>query len=87
VPDAIVGSDDGYLYAIDGASGLALFFWATGDWIDSSPAAGDIDDDGHVDIAFGRYDGYVTMVSVDYSVADVMPWPMFRGNRAHTAAF
>jgi len=87
VPEAVVGSDDGYLYGIDGSDGTLLFNYPTSDWIDSSPASGDIDNNGKVDIAFGGFDGYVYMVTVDYSVAGVSPWPMFRRDLTHTAAW
>jgi hypothetical protein len=48
---------------------------------------GDIDDNTKVDIAFGRFDGYITLVEVEYSVVGIMPWPMFRGNLTHSAEF
>ncbi|MCX6647570.1 MAG: PQQ-binding-like beta-propeller repeat protein [bacterium] len=87
IADAIVGSDDGYMYVIDGASGLLIFNYLTGDWIDSSPAAMDMNNDGHVEIAWGGYDGNVTVITADFAPFGTNPWPMFRRDLRHRAKY
>ena len=87
IADAIVGSDDGYLYVIDGSTGTLIFNHLTGDWIDSSPAAADMDNDGDIEIVWGGFDGNVTVISADFSLIGIAPWPMFRHDLLHTALY
>ena len=54
--EIIVGSNDGYIYAIN-HDGTFLWKYPTGDVVLSSPAIGDIDGDGEVEVVVGSRDG------------------------------
>lgn len=56
--EIIVGSNDGYIYAIND-DGTLLWRFPTGDAVLSSPAIGDIDGDGKVEVVVGSRDGNV----------------------------
>lgn len=64
--EAVVGSYDGNLYAINGEDGSVLWVYETPGWfwaeIHSSPALGDIDDDGKIEIAVGSNNDTVYVV-------------------------
>jgi len=57
-PDLVVGSRDGYLYALNGENG-SLRKFKIGKYIWSSPAIGDVDGDGKLEVVFGSGDGYL----------------------------
>jgi hypothetical protein len=60
----------------------------TGNNIYSTAAAGDIDDDGDVDIAFTSYDGTVNVLDFPgASYPDAYQWPTYAGNNARTATY
>jgi len=63
VPDAIVGSESDYLYAISGKNGKLLWKFKTGSWVISSPAIGDINGDGKVEVVVGSDDGNLYAIS------------------------
>jgi len=91
--EVIVGAHDGALYAWhdDGYGwhlpGMSWANWPrqTDDWIISSPALGDLDGDGDIEVAIGSFDGrvYVWDESGGWR-ADAAPWPAFHGGAAHT---
>jgi len=62
VLDVVYGSFEGSVYAVDGDYGGLLWTFPTGDQVSSSPASGDVDDDGDADIAIGSYDSNVYVI-------------------------
>jgi len=54
--EVIVGTSDGTLLCIDGASGSLEWSFQAGDSIDSSPSVADVDGDGDDEIVFGSDD-------------------------------
>ncbi|MGQ4892660.1 MAG: hypothetical protein ACP6IP_09260, partial [Candidatus Njordarchaeia archaeon] len=56
--DVVVGSDDGFVYALDGLNGSLLWKVKTYPG-DSSPILGDVDGDGLLDVITGSYYLYV----------------------------
>jgi len=58
-----VGSLDNYVYALSGKDGSLMWKFKTGDYIRSSPALGDLDKDGYLDVVVGSGDRYVYALS------------------------
>ncbi len=58
IPDALVGGDN-FLHLLDGKTGREIWKFRTGDFIYSSPAVGDIDGDGKLEVVFGSGDTYI----------------------------
>ncbi|MBI4612222.1 MAG: PQQ-binding-like beta-propeller repeat protein, partial [Planctomycetes bacterium] len=63
VPDAVVGSYDKKLHAVNGRTGRALWAYEPGGQIYSNPALGDLDGDGVPDAVVGSYDKKLHAVS------------------------
>ena len=61
--EVVVGSDDNYVYALNGESGTLLWRYYTGGDIESSPALGDIDGDGKLEVVVGSLDNYVYAIN------------------------
>ena len=60
VPDALVGTDgDSSLHVLDGKTGREIWKFKTGYYVESSPALGDVDGDGKLEVVFGSYDDYL----------------------------
>ena len=58
--EVIFGSDDWYVYALNGEDGSELWKFRTQlGIVQSSPALGDIDNDGKLEVVFGSWDSYV----------------------------
>jgi hypothetical protein len=88
--DVIVGSDGGYVYAIDlYGHDLTNFPFPTRGAVTSSPAIADVDGDGHLELVVGCQDGYVFNWFLEGSdcAAYAAPWPMFKHDRKRTAWF
>jgi len=59
-PDALIGTGgDNTLYLLNGKTGNIIWKFKTGADIDSSPAIGDIDGDGKLEVVFGSRDNYL----------------------------
>jgi hypothetical protein len=86
--EVIVGSDGGYVYAINYlASDLSNFPFPTRGGVLSSPAIADIDGDGHLELVVGCEDGYIFVWFLEESdcATYAAPWPMFKHDRQRTA--
>jgi len=64
----IVGSHDGAVYAWDGSTGLKEWEFQTGDWVFSSPAVGDINNDGYLEVVFGSRNSWVYAVNASSGI-------------------
>jgi len=53
IPDVVVGSNDGKIYALRGNNGSLLWSYTTGNRVESSPAIGDINNDGIPEVVVG----------------------------------
>ena len=76
IAEAVVGSDDGYLYVVNLDDGTLEYSYSTGDAIESSPILADLDDDGILEIAFGNNAGNFYVISAPGSSG--VEWQMFR---------
>ena len=74
-----VGSDDKKLYAINGKSGVKLWEFETGGFVNSSPAIGS---DGTVYV--GSNDHKLYAIKTDSKGLAKSPWPMRGQNPLHT---
>ncbi len=68
--EVVVGSEDGNIYAINGEDGSLLWKYATGPWsyaigawVYSSPALGDVDGDGRLDVIVGSGDNNIYAIN------------------------
>jgi hypothetical protein len=60
----------------------------TGNNIYATAAAGDLDDDGDVDVAFASYDGSVNVLDFPGpSYLEAYEWPTYAGNNARTSTY
>ncbi|MBT5846699.1 MAG: PQQ-like beta-propeller repeat protein, partial [Verrucomicrobiales bacterium] len=74
-----VGAHDKSLYAINGKTGIKLWEFETGGYVESSPAIGS---DGTVYI--GSWDGKLYAIKTDSKGLAKSPWPMRGQNAQHT---
>ena len=98
--DVYVGSDDGYLYLINGYSGSMIDrFQAHRSWfggIHTSPSIADVDGDRHLEIFFydwgdsSSYDGH-TFWAIEDTLSKcekyVVEWGMFRHDTFHSGTY
>ena len=63
--EVFVGGDNGSLYGfMVGGNSLTGFPFSAGDKIRSSPAVGDVDNDGNNEVVFGSHDGKLYIVNI-----------------------
>jgi len=58
-----VGCENGYVYMLDSHTGKLRWKFKTGNNIYSSPALGDIDGDGEIEVVVGSWDNYIYCLS------------------------
>lgn len=83
-PEALAGAPDGQVHGA--AAGLSFFCCAS---IVSTPAAGDIDGDGWVEVLAVSSDDslYAYELCTSKAPLDALPWPMFRRSPARTGSY
>jgi outer membrane protein assembly factor BamB len=74
----IFGSDDNYVYALNGEDGSYLWSYSTGNSISSSPCLGDLDNNGTLEVVVGSDDNNVYALN---GVDGTYLWSYTTGNR------
>jgi hypothetical protein len=87
--EIFIGSQNGLFYGFhDDGSIVVGTPIPTGLQIFSTAAAGDIDSDGFVDVAFASYDGSVNVINLPgASHAAAYEWPTYGGNNYRTSVY
>jgi hypothetical protein len=86
--EVVVGSDGGYVYAIDlFGDEVPNFPFPTRAAVTSSPAIADVDRDGLLELVVGCQDHYILLWSIEDAECDsgAAPWPMFKHDYQRTA--
>jgi hypothetical protein len=86
--EVVVGSNGGYVYALDlHGYDLTNFPFPTRAAVTSSPAIADVDGDGQLELVVGCQDGYVFLWFLEGADCDTLatPWPTFKHDRQRTA--
>jgi hypothetical protein len=87
--EIFIGHRNGLFYGFhhDGSTVVGTPI-TTGDEIFATAAAGDIDSDGFVDVAFASYDGSVNVINLPgASHAAAYEWPTYGGNNYRTSVY
>jgi len=84
--EVVFGSDDDYLYALNGEDGSLLWEFETGGVIKSSPTLGDVDGDGKIDIAVASWDGYLYLFEASAPYGKVV-WSRWHGDAQGTGNY
>jgi len=83
-----VGSGGYYVHAFDGC-GREPEGWPkfVGGWVTSSPAIGDVDGDGKLELAVTTRAGYLFLFDTDGSADGSTPWPEYRHDSYNTGNY
>lgn len=63
--EVVIGSDDGYIYCLNGRTGLVEWAYGTALGVRASPALADFDLDGHSEVVVGSMDGNIYFIRGD----------------------
>lgn len=84
--DLVGGTRGTFLYAIS-SRGTVEWKFPTGDEVSATPAVGDINNDGYIDVVFGSRDGYIRMIGAGKAgLASAMSHE-YRGGPRRAASF
>ena len=84
-PEVLTGSGGYYLHAFDGC-GREPTGWPkfTGQWIISTPALGDIDGDGSLEVAIGTRNGWLYAWHTDGTKDSIIEWESYHHDNQNT---
>jgi len=84
-PEAIFGTGGYYVHAVD-ACGREPDGWPkfTGQWVASTPAVGDLDGDGTLEVAVGTRSGWLYVWHSGASTQNVVEWESFHHDNRNT---
>jgi hypothetical protein len=84
-PEAIIGSGGYYLHAYDGC-GREPEGWPkfTGQWIIPTPAIGDVDGDGNLEVAVGTRSGWLYLWHTAAPTTNVIEWESYHHDNHNT---
>jgi outer membrane protein assembly factor BamB len=60
--EAVIGANDGHIYAFRASSGSLLWQVSIGNYVESSPTIGDIDGDGRMEVLCGTHGAYMLVL-------------------------
>ena len=84
-PEVITGSGGYFLHAFNGC-GVEPASWPkfTGQWIISTPAVGDVDGDGKLEVAVGTRDGWLYLWHTEGKSDGIIEWESFHHDARNT---
>ncbi len=84
-PEVITGSGGYFLHAFNGC-GVEPVGWPkfTGQWIISTPAVGDVDGDGKLEVSVGTRDGWLYLWHTEGLTTNIIEWESFHHDAQNT---